>query len=156
MNFVNINQENTIPTISLNKISIEQEPFKDIIITPVKVELPQEEEPKEGCIQAECPVTVQCSNEYFAIKNLFSELTDEYQRAIIRQNLGINGADAILWGKIEGNLANQKDLYKFITDTLRNDEGNILDQVNLELKYWTQYIENKIESIATIISAYVS
>lgn len=153
MNFVNINQENTIPTISLNKISIEQEPFKDIIITPVKVELPQEEEPKEGCIQAECPVTVQCSNEYFAIKNLFSELTDEYQRAIIRQNLGINGADAILWGKIEGNLANQKDLYKFITDTLRNDEGNILDQVNLELKYWTQYIENKIESIASNIKS---
>ena len=153
MNFININQENPTPTINLNKIAIEQEPFKEIIITPVKVELPQEEEQKEGCIQAECPVTVGCSNEYFAIKNLFSELTDDYQRAIIRQNLGINGADALLWGKIDGNLANQKDLCKFIVDTLKGDERGILDQVNLELKYWTQYIENKIESLASNIKS---
>lgn len=150
MNFVNINQENTTPTINLSKVAIEQEPYKEIIITPVKVEVTQEEQ-KEGCIQAECPVTVGCSGEYFAIKNLFSELTDDYQRAIIRQNLGINGADALLWGKIEGNLANQKDLCKFITDTLKGDEKGILDQVNLELKYWAQYMENKIESFASNI-----
>ena len=152
MNFVNINQDNIIPTININKINIQQEPVKDIIITPVKVELPQEEE-KEGCIQAECPVKVGCSDEYFAIKNLFSELTDDYQRAIIRQNLGINGADSLLWGNIEGNLANQKDLYNFILNTLRGDEKGILDQVNLELKYWTQYIENKIESLASNIKS---
>lgn len=152
MNFVNINQDNIIPTININKINIQQEPVKDIIITPVKVELPQEEE-KEGCIQAECPVKVGCSGEYFAIKNLFSELTDDYQRAIIRQNLGINGADSLLWGNIEGNLANQKDLYNFILNTLRGDEKGILDQVNLELKYWTQYIENKIESLASNIKS---
>jgi len=68
---------------------------------------------------------------------LFSELTDDYQRAIIRQNLGISGDNALIWGKIEGNLANQKDLYKFVKDTLRGDEQGILDKVNLELKYWT-------------------
>jgi len=67
--------------------------------------------------------------------------------------LGISGTDALLWGKIEGNLANQKDLYKFIIDTLRGDERGILDQVNLELKYWTQYIENKIESLASNIKS---
>ena len=133
MNFVDINQEITTPTINLNKIAIEQEPTQ------------------EGCIQAECPVTMECSTEYFAIKNLFSELTDDYQRAIIRQNLGINGADALLWGKIEGNLVNQKDLYNFIIDTLKGDEKGILDQVNLELKYWSQHIENKIESLASNI-----
>jgi len=48
-------------------------------------------------------------------------------------------------------LANQKDLYNFIIDTLRGDESGILDKVNLELKYWTQYIENKIESLASNI-----
>lgn len=153
MNFVNINSQQTTPTINLRKITIEQEPVKEIIITPVKVELLQEEDQKEGCIKAECPVTVGCSDEYFSIKNLFSELTDDYQRAIIRQNLGISGADALLWGKIEGNLANQKDLYNFIKDTLKLDENGILDQVNLELKYWSQYIENKIESLASNVKS---
>ena len=84
--------------VNLNSISIEEDPTREIIITPVKVELPKEQ--PEGCIIAESPVQVGCSQEYFAIKNLFSELTDDYQRAIIRQNLGINGADALLWGKI--------------------------------------------------------
>lgn len=153
MNFVNINQDNTTPTININKITIEQEPAREIIITPVKVEL-QDPEEKEGCIREECPVTVGCSDEFFAIKNLFSELTDDYQRAIIRQNLGIKGADALLWGKIEGNLANQKDLYNFILSTLKGDEKGILDQVNLELKYWTQYIENKIESLASNVKTF--
>lgn len=151
MNFININEDNNIPSINLNTIQIEQEPVKDIIITPVEVVLPENTEEKEGCIKEECPVTVGCSDEYFAIKNLFSELTDDYQRAIIRQNLGIGSEGSLLWGKIEGNLANQKDLYKFITDTLRGDEQGILDKVNLELKYWTQYIENKIESLASNI-----
>ena len=153
MNFVNINEENNIPSINLKNIKIEQEPVREIIITPVEVVTPEEKEEKEGCIQAECPVTVGCSEEYFAIKNLFSELTDDYQRAIIRQNLGIADTGALLWGKIEGNLANQKDLYKFISDALRRDERGILDQVNLELKYWTQYIENKIESLASNITS---
>lgn len=152
MNFVNINSDNASPSINLNTIKIEQEPTREIIISPVKVEIPNDET-KEGCIQAECPVTVGCSDEYFAIKNLFSELTDDYQRAIIRQNLGINGESALLWGKIEGNLANQKDLYDFIIERLRGDEKGILDQVNLELKYWTQYIENKIESLASNIKS---
>lgn len=150
MNFVNINTEN-VPSINLKTIKIEQEPVKDIIITPVEITV--EEEEKEGCIKAECPVTVGCSDEYFSIKNLFSELTDDYQRAIIRQNLGISGSGSLLWGKIEGNLANQKDLYKFIADALKNDQQGILDQVNLELKYWTQNIENKIESLASNIKS---
>lgn len=154
MNFVNINRDNNIPSINLNTIKIEEEPVTDIIITPVEVQLPEDTEEKEGCIKAECPVTVGCSDEYFAIKNLFSELTDDYQRAIIRQNLGIGGDGSLLWGKIEGNLANQKDLYKFIVDALKGDEQGILDKVNLELKYWTQYIENKIESLASNIISF--
>lgn len=154
MNFVNINNTETTPTINLNKITIEQEPIRDMIITPVKVEVQEQQEEKEGCIVEECPVTVGCSEEFFAIKNLFSELTDDYQRAIIRQNLGINGEEALLWGKIQGNLANQKDLAKFIQEALSRDQSGILDKVNLELKYWTQYIENKIESLASNITSF--
>ena len=153
MNFVNINESNSTPSINLKTIQIEQEPVRDIIITPVEVILQDDQGETEGCIKAECPVTVGCTDEFFAVKNLFSELTDDYQRAIIRQNLGISGDNALIWGKIEGNLANQKDLYKFVKDTLRGDEQGILDKVNLELKYWTQYIENKIESLASNITS---
>lgn len=156
MNFVNLDkvaiEQNSERDIIVTpvKVVIQQEPERDIVITPVKVELPDPEE-KEGCIKAECPITVGCSQEYFTIKNLFSELTDDYQRAIIRQNLGITGADALLWGKIEGNLANQKDLCNFIIGTVNDNQSGILDKVNLELKYWTQHIENKIESFASNI-----
>lgn len=151
MNFININKDNTTPVINLSKINIQQDPVQDIVITPVKVELPTEEK-KEGCIQAEYPVTV-CSDKYFSVENLFSELTDDYQRAIIRQNLGILGSQSIVWGNIEGNLSNQKDLYTFIQKALQSDEQGILDKVNLELKYWTQQIENKIESLASNITS---
>ena len=154
MNFINLNDDNGTPSINLKTIQIEQEPVRDIIITPVEVTLPENVEEKEGCIKEECPVTVGCSDEYFAIKNLFSELTDDYQRAIIRQNLGISNGGTLLWGKIEGNLSNQKDLANFIQDAISGNKKHLIDQVNLELKYWTQYIENKIESLANNIVSF--
>lgn len=141
--------------IDLYSLGIPEDTTRDITIKPVKIELPaQEEEKKEGCVQATCLPRVKCSNQYFEVKNLFSELTDDYQRAIIRQNLGISDGSSIVWGKIEGNLANQKDLSKFIIDILRTDESGIIDQMNLELKYWTQHIENKIESLASNITSF--
>lgn len=154
MNFINLNNDNNIPSINLKTIQVEQEPVRDIIITPVEVTIPEEKEEKEGCIKEECPVTVGCTGEYFAIKNLFSELTDNYQRAIIRQNLGIGDNNSLLWGKIEGNLSNQKDLTNFIKDIINGNKDHLVDQVNNELKYWTQYIENKIESLASNIVSF--
>jgi hypothetical protein len=35
-------------------------------------------------------------------------------------------------------LANQKDLYNFVQEVVRKDDNGILENVNLELKYWTQ------------------
>jgi hypothetical protein len=52
----------------------------------------------------------------FLKKNLFSELTTEYERAIARRNLGISEAYAMVWGNITGNLLNQDDLVKFVQD----------------------------------------
>ena len=157
MNFINLNQEDPSlqPKINIKKINIQNTDDQEqssIVINPYKVEV-QIEEPKEGCIKENNVPRFECSTEYFAIKNLFSELTDDYQRAIIRQNLGIGNEGVTIWGKIEGNLANQKDLSNFITELLNRDQSKILDSVNLELKYWTQQIENKIESLASNIKS---
>lgn len=138
---------NTINLISTDDV-------KEIVIKPIELnlEIPQEE--SEGCIQKSCTNDLHsCSSDYFAIKNLFSELTDDYQRAIIRQNLGISDDASLVWGKIGGNLANQKDLYTFVQEVMRKDEKGILENLNLELKYWTQQIENKIESLASNITS---
>lgn len=140
----------------MNTINLNQSQFNNsqgvpsIVITPRKIEIPTKQE-KEGCVKCSTLPQVKCSDKYFSVKNLFSELTDDYQRAIIRQNLGIHDGSSMVWGKIEGNLANQKDLANFIAELLNKDQAKLLDTINLELKYWTLQIENKIESLASNI-----
>lgn len=130
---------------------VPEEDNTEIVLKPIELKLDLPTEESEGCVQKNCTDIHSCSGDYFAIKNLFSELTDDYQRAIIRQNLGIVDDLSLVWGKIGGNLANQKDLCKFVQDVMKNDEQGILENLNLELKYWTQQIENKIESLASNI-----
>lgn len=154
MNFINLTSEEDNNQVHLNPIKVDLIPKEEnveIILKPIDLNIETKPDESEGCIQKECNDIHSCSNEYFSVKNLFSELTDDYQRAIIRQNLGITDNSAAIWGKIEGNLVNQKDLYKFVQDVMRNDEEGILENLNLELKYWTQQIENKIESLASNI-----
>lgn len=123
----------------------------EIILKPIELNLEIPKEESEGCIQKSCTDLHACTGDYFSVKNLFSELTDDYQRAIIRQNLGIADDLSLVWGKIGGNLANQKDLYKFVQEVTQKDQAGILENLNLELKYWTSQIENKIESLASNI-----
>ena len=152
INFTDISQENN-PKIDIQRITISNDaPSEEISITPNKIDIVEPEPESEGCIQDECKLQIGCPTEYFSVKNLFSELTDDYQRAIIRQNLGITDNSAAVWGKIEGNLINQKDLANFIQKTLQNDSEGLLEKVNLELKYWSRQIENKIESLASNIT----
>lgn len=154
MNFINLQEQEEPQNISIKKIELtpSEDPIQDIVLQPLEIPTEQKEE-SEGCIQEQCKINVGCSEEFFAIKNLFSELTDDYQRAIIRQNLGITDEASLLWGKIQGNLANQEDLVKFIQDTAGADADEIITQLNLKLKYWTQQIENKIESLASNITS---
>ena len=158
MNFINIQSEDTNNDIklSLKKLNVaqdQQDTGEDIILKPSKIELNITPDESEGCVVESKVNYHQCSTDYFAIKNLFSELTDDYQRAIIRQNLGISDDFSLVWGRIGGNLANQKDLYNFIKEALSTDQKGILETLNLELKYWTQQIENKIESLASNITS---
>lgn len=111
----------------------------------------------EGCVSNQCEITNQYScpdtNKYFSINNLFSELTSDYQRAIIRQNLGIGDSQSLLWGKIQGNLTNQKDLYNFIREVAQADSNKIIESLNLQLQYWSNNIESKLESRASNITS---
>ena len=154
MNFVNLNSQTEEPKVVIQPINvIPQEENTSIVLKPIELNLDVPEQESEGCVQKTCNNISACTQDYFAIKNLFSELTDDYQRAVIRQNLGIADDLSLVWGKIGGNLANQKDLYKFVQEVLKNDEEGILENLNLELKYWTQQIENKIESLASNIKS---
>ena len=115
-----------------------------------------DEKDEEPCIVNQCNIEEQygCPQEFFSIKNLFSELTTDYQRATIRQNLGIGDEQSLVWGKIQGNLANQQDLYKFIKQVAQGDSDRILELVNQQLEYWANHIENKMESRASNITSF--
>ena len=97
----------------------------------------EEEDSEQICIKEDCDTSKYygCANGEggFQKDNLFSELTDEYQRTQARINLGITDEYAMVWGNIKGNLSNQKDLYTFVTDSIAFDINKVIDEVNLKL-----------------------
>lgn len=122
-------------------------------IGSVKVE---EEGVEHICVKEDCDVSKYygCANgnDGFQKENLFSELTDEYQRTIARINLGIADEYALKWGNIKGNLSNQKDLYTFVTDSIAFDINKIIDEINLKLAQWACEIEIRLNNKADIYS----
>lgn len=157
---------------SFDTIIVDQS-FDELKIPQIKVELaddnneliclktPQDKivvnNNSDGCISSQCQIenNYGCtdSNKYFKVDNLFSELTTDYQRAVIRQNLGIGDLQSLLWGKIQGNLANQKDLYNFVKEVAQADSNKIIESVNLQLQYWSNNIQNMLESKAGNITS---
>lgn len=122
-------------------------------IDSVKVE---EEGVDHICIKDDCDTSKYygCtgSDDGFQKENLFSELTDEYQRTIARINLGIADEYALKWGNIKGNLSNQKDLYTFVTDSIAFDINKVIDEINLKLAQWACEIEIRFKNKADIFS----
>lgn len=122
-------------------------------IGSVKVE---EEGVEHICVKEDCDVSKYygCANgnDGFQKENLFSELTDEYQRTIARINLGIADEYALKWGNIKGNLSNQKDLYTFVTDSIAFDINKVIDEINLKLAQWACEIEIRLNDKADIYS----
>lgn len=122
-------------------------------IGSVKVE---EEGVEHICVKEDCDVSKYygCANgnDGFQKENLFSELTDEYQRTIARINLGIADEYALKWGNIKGNLSNQKDLYTFVTDSIAFDINKVIDEINLKLAQWACEIEIRLNNKADIYS----
>lgn len=122
-------------------------------IDSIKVE---EEGVDHICIKDDCDTSKYygCTggNDGFQKENLFSELTDEYQRTIARINLGIADEYALKWGNIKGNLSNQKDLYTFVTDSIAFDINKVIDEINLKLAQWACEIEIRLNNKADIYS----
>lgn len=122
-------------------------------IDSVKVE---EEGVDHICIKDDCDTSKYygCTggDDGFRKENLFSELTDEYQRTIARINLGIADEYALKWGNIKGNLSNQKDLYTFVTDSIAFDINKVIDEINLKLAQWACEIEIRFKNKADIFS----
>ena len=88
----------------------------------------------------------------FKRMNLFSELTDEYQRAMARFNLGIGDTYSLVWGNISGNFVNQKDLYSFILNELASEINGVATEVNTKLAQWAYDIRIALEQKANIAS----
>ena len=122
-------------------------------IDSVKIE---EEGVDHICIKDDCDTSKYygCTggDDGFQKENLFSELTDEYQRTIARINLGIADEYALKWGNIKGNLSNQKDLYTFVTDSIAFDINKVIDEINLKLAQWACEIEIRFKNKADIFS----
>ena len=116
----------------------------------------EEEDEEHICIKDGCDISKYygCANgdDGFQKDNLFSELTDEYQRAVARINLGIADEYALKWGNIKGNLSNQKDLYTFVTDSIAFDVNKLIDEINLKLAQWAYDIKNQLDTKASIYS----
>lgn len=175
MDFVDINEENgllvdhpsALPNIKLDSViidgTIDKEEVENINadfnvinidnLHSVKIEEPEED---QICIKESCDVSqfygCPSGTNGFQKDNLFSELTDEYQRTIARMNLGIAEKYAIKWGNITGNLLNQKDLYKFVTDSIVQDLNKVIDEINLKLAQWAFEINVRLENKAPIDS----
>jgi len=75
----------------------------------------------------------------FKINNLFSELTDEVQRAMARYNLGIADAYAMVWGNMQGTLTDQKDLIDYISQLITSTIASNLNP-KLENLYTLLYL----------------
>lgn len=108
------------------------------------------------CLREECDVSkyygCTTSDGGFQKDNLFSELTDEYQRTQARINLGISDEYAMIWGNIKGNLANQKDLYTFVIDSIANDINTVVTELNQKLAQWAYEIEISLKNKADVYS----
>lgn len=164
--FINLNdsQDSTIiidtPSIKpkIKPLNFEKEEDSCSVIEIDKIgSITIEEEPEEHiCIKDDCDVSsyygCPSENNGFQKDNLFSELTDEYQRTIARINLGIAEEYALKWGNITGNLLNQKDLYKFVTDQIASDINLVIDEINLKLEQWSNELCEKLKSKADIYS----
>lgn len=161
---IKINQKsisNTTPGMEIidGIITDEEKAYPSESIVPIeninssKLEDVEEE---SLCLKEDCSIQSQygCTDErgYFLIDNLFSELTDDYQRTLARINLGIADEYALIWGNIKGNLLNQEDLYTFVNSSIDTNINNLINEINLKLSQWAYDINSALNLKANIYS----
>lgn len=88
----------------------------------------------------------------FKKSNLFSELVDDYQRSIARNNLGIADKYSLTWGAITGNIIQQIDLNNLIISQIAVYENALIDEINLALARWAVEINTELQLKAPLDS----
>lgn len=91
-------------------------------------------------------------NDAFKKSNLFSELVDDYQRAIARQNLGVVDKYSLVWGAITGNIIQQVDLNNLIVSQIATYENALIDEINLALARWAVELNTELQLKAPLDS----
>ena len=135
-----------VPNVEL----VEEENLYEIVKFANVIDSPEEINSCPNC--CESLTRDNTKEEYFKIENYFSELTSEYQRTLIRYNLGISDLYSLVWGNIKGNLANQSDLYNFIINTIASDLNITIDEVNTKLAQWAYDIRILLSEKANLYS----
>lgn len=106
-----------IDELKINKTPLITEEIDDILPKMNLSETLSEETVCVACVDASGFYGDREIDGCFKRENLFSELVNEYERAIARQNLGIGDSQTLNWGNIKGNIQNQEDLTRYIFDS---------------------------------------
>ena len=134
MEFVNLNETNieqdVVPAIKFTPTEQTEQELKTFSLD--NKELAETNEDSLCVKDCECGSTIKCSDKtgYFLVDNLFGELKTEYDKLIARTNLGIGTDQALQWGNILGNLANQLDLVKFVNEQIDVEVTKAYDELN--------------------------
>lgn len=111
---------------------IKSQPIINPEIWSTSIEEQKPELDKDAIVVEECGYDASLVEKpqfkYFEIKNYLSELTSEYEKHLVRQNLGIADKYSLTWGNIAGNIRNQQDLINFIEEQLQEIKDLISNQ----------------------------
>ena len=108
--------------IKQNQECCKQDPIIEQEIWSAPVEEKQQELDEDALIVEGCGYEIDLAKKpqtkYFEIENYLSELKSEYEKHLVRENLGISDKYSLLWGNISGNLQEQYDIINFITEQI--------------------------------------
>lgn len=103
----------------------------------------KEDDTESVCVCSECVHPKEDESGYFTIDNLFSELTNDYQRNIAKNNLGIGTAYDLIWENIQGNPKNSS-LYNAVINGVNDANTNLSTSVNKSMQELMYYVQNYV------------
>lgn len=138
---------------------IKSQPIINQEIWSTSIEEQKPELDKDAIVVEECGYDANLVEKpqlkYFEIKNYLSELTSEYEKHLVRQNLGIADKYSLTWGNIAGNIRNQQDLIDFIEEQLQEIKdliGNQEEKPTVTVYYGPSINDLTLSNSNTIIT----
>ncbi len=149
MEFINLNEDTSLVNVTgESNVLIKKEPAIQLLDdseVPQIDYIPKTNDTEEDVLlQGSCGIEDYYGDtskeDYFKRENLFSELVNDYQRAMARYNLGIGEEYSLVWGNITGAIENQQDLYNYINNKLIDYFNNHNETINNLLTQWASDI----------------